>query len=327
MDVIAMLLEGGVDVESRDMHGETPLCLAAANGQEDAVRLLLDKGANVNLLGEKSGQTPLFRALKKGHGSVTALLLEKGADPTLPSQLPGQPLLTPLRWAVNHGDEATVKLLLDHGAAIDMNPMDLWQLTRLAVKRQLEPIVPLLLPEKNTGVPRYPLEWELKNLAKRAIRLNSIAILKSLSEHADKMQWDLNLVVMLAKTECQSDGVIRFALGRHRHKINARDIWYDWTALHYASRTGNDVLARLLLDYGAAVNVKVGTYRVTPLWFAVYGRHKAVVEILLAAGADVKAKGQYSDSRSSVLGLVEKRRDEEMIQLIRKCLLARGNST
>ena len=43
-----LLLEKGADMESKDRHyGQTPLWWAAENGHEAVVKLLLEKGADV----------------------------------------------------------------------------------------------------------------------------------------------------------------------------------------------------------------------------------------------------------------------------------------
>ena len=58
----------------------TPLLRnAAKSGDINAVRTLLDKGADVN---EKDGVggTPLFWAVREGHTELAKLLIERGAD-------------------------------------------------------------------------------------------------------------------------------------------------------------------------------------------------------------------------------------------------------
>jgi ankyrin repeat protein len=45
---VRRLLEEGVDINSKDKYGGTPLLQAAVNGHEALVRLLLEKGADVN---------------------------------------------------------------------------------------------------------------------------------------------------------------------------------------------------------------------------------------------------------------------------------------
>jgi hypothetical protein len=78
--VVKLLLEKGADVESKDRYyGQTPLWCAAKKGHEAIMKLLLEKGADVESK-EGVGQTPLSRAERGGHKAVVKLLLEKGAE-------------------------------------------------------------------------------------------------------------------------------------------------------------------------------------------------------------------------------------------------------
>jgi ankyrin repeat protein len=72
------------------------------NGHEAVVKLLLEKGANLESKG-------LSWAARYGHEAVVKLLLEKGAD--LESK--DDDNRTPLWWATSKGHEAVVKLLLE----------------------------------------------------------------------------------------------------------------------------------------------------------------------------------------------------------------------
>lgn len=82
--MLKMLLDAGAT-----MQGSDALHVAALNGRVDALRLLLDNGADVNEIGfeyaalesfaEKAG-APLHYAVDGGHEEVVRFLLEKGAD-------------------------------------------------------------------------------------------------------------------------------------------------------------------------------------------------------------------------------------------------------
>jgi ankyrin repeat protein len=58
----------------------TPLLWAAKNGHGAVVKLLLEKGAELEFKDKKYGRTPLLWAVKNGHEAVVKLLLKKGAD-------------------------------------------------------------------------------------------------------------------------------------------------------------------------------------------------------------------------------------------------------
>ncbi len=90
--------------------GSTPLMSAAFYADADAVRTLLDRGADPNLTNQ-GGATALMWAV--ADAGKTRLLLDRGADPNARSE-EGQ---TPLAIAATRfGSSAVVNLLLDHGA-------------------------------------------------------------------------------------------------------------------------------------------------------------------------------------------------------------------
>lgn len=57
----------------------TALIEACKAGQLDAVRLLIDKGADVNLA-TKKGYTPIMVAAMNGHKDILSYLIQKGAN-------------------------------------------------------------------------------------------------------------------------------------------------------------------------------------------------------------------------------------------------------
>lgn len=72
----------GVDVPAvtmRSPSGTTPLHVAAFRGDRNAVRVLLDAGADPNAAGE-GGCTPLHEALKHPHLQVARMLVAAGGQ-------------------------------------------------------------------------------------------------------------------------------------------------------------------------------------------------------------------------------------------------------
>jgi len=88
---------------------------AADLGRLDAVRLLLDRGADPNLSVALDGNA-LIAAARSGHADVVALLLDRGAriDDIVPLDE------TALIQASANGRLDVVKLLLDRGANVNL---------------------------------------------------------------------------------------------------------------------------------------------------------------------------------------------------------------
>jgi ankyrin repeat protein len=114
LDRLAVLLADDPDLTGRRSgDGFTALHLAAFFGQDEAVRLLLARGADPDVPGTgwMTG-TPLNAAASARHATVVALLLGAGADPDA-VQRGGW---TPLHSAAHNGDARTVELLLAGGS-------------------------------------------------------------------------------------------------------------------------------------------------------------------------------------------------------------------
>lgn len=108
-DIAASLISNGANVNvHHSMTGDTPLHMAAYNGYEDTVALLLIKGADANARNH-SGQTPLFGPLTT---DIAEILIKHGADLTLKSKAGD----TPLSFALTHNYSHLANDLRAHGA-------------------------------------------------------------------------------------------------------------------------------------------------------------------------------------------------------------------
>ena len=79
VEVVRVLLEKGADIEKTNAYQQTAIHGAAWYGYLEVCRLLLDLGAKLDRL-DKWTDTPLHYAARKGHLLVVKLLLERGAD-------------------------------------------------------------------------------------------------------------------------------------------------------------------------------------------------------------------------------------------------------
>jgi ankyrin repeat protein len=114
VDRVLLYLEPGRPLPERVLRG----------ADARAARVLLDHGAPVDPYDHDFG-TPLHAAAAAGDLELTRLLLEHGADPNLASAPEGQHAPeTALVIAAARGDAELVRLLLDHGATPDRMRLD-----------------------------------------------------------------------------------------------------------------------------------------------------------------------------------------------------------
>jgi ankyrin repeat protein len=76
------LIENGADVNARDRYGQTALMLAAHNGYQEIVEILIAHRANLNIT-SKYGLSALMLAVVAEHAEVAHLLVKAGADVSL----------------------------------------------------------------------------------------------------------------------------------------------------------------------------------------------------------------------------------------------------
>ena len=95
-----------------DMSGATPLMLAAQNGHVQALRHLLELGADARIRDDR-GRAALHYAAERGKTCIVRELIARGADWQCVDSLGD----TALHLAVANGHSAVVELLLDSGAS------------------------------------------------------------------------------------------------------------------------------------------------------------------------------------------------------------------
>jgi uncharacterized protein len=115
-DAVRALLQNGADVNAAQGDGMTALHWAAGHGDVELANMLLYAGARVDAVTRNGNYTPLHLAGRAGNAQVVGPLLKAGADPNAPTSSGGA---TPLHFAAAQGDPATVAALLAGGAAVD----------------------------------------------------------------------------------------------------------------------------------------------------------------------------------------------------------------
>ncbi len=136
LEITESLLSRGARVDTFDRHRlATPLFCAAVSDNPDGVRLLLGRGADINAGLHEYGVSALHCAVRANCAENAQLLLEAGANPNnvqVWKQVPAkrrQNILqiqfqlfseTPLHTAASMGYDECVRLLVEHGACLEV---------------------------------------------------------------------------------------------------------------------------------------------------------------------------------------------------------------
>ncbi|MGB8367404.1 MAG: ankyrin repeat domain-containing protein [Candidatus Babeliales bacterium] len=139
--MVKLLIKRGAVIDEKDENGNTALIHAAGKeGKAKVVKFLLENGSNVNTENIHK-ETPLIVAVENGRTEIVRLLLESGADADA-KDVDG---LTVLIHAVNDGFEEIVKLLMQWGVVINETDKNGWTALMYAAQMGFPQIVSLLL--------------------------------------------------------------------------------------------------------------------------------------------------------------------------------------
>lgn len=323
-------LKAGADPQAVSRTGVTPLLAAAFGGSVEAVRAIVEHGADVNHVANgyrawtwtaervplteqpiakaaSLGDTALILAAQIGHADSVAYLLEHGADPKLANP-EGD---TPLSVAAEQGHSKIVAMLLAKGIDPDEGQQRIPSFTARAV-------IGIAAEEHNTPLSK----------AAQGGHADTVKVL--LEKGADP-----NVRGFAGKTALfwaveRGYGDVMNLLLEHNADPNISNS-AGQTPLMEAAKDGQTDLVRALVAHHAdldaregdeglpgTLDVSAGT-GMTPLLLAVVGNHLAVAHILLQAGADASLRNRGGQD---ALDVAIKGGDRDMIALLRGSTVA-----
>jgi ankyrin repeat protein len=253
-DTVKVLLAAdGIDVNARDADGRTALSLAAASGHKAVVEALLDAPGVDPDIEDVHERTALSYAAAAPHGDIGIMLMEKGKAKPMSASRKHR---SALAFAVHRSQEKLARALLDS-----------------------------LGPDKEAAVNQRDYEMTLGWEVQRSI--DGGALYRDRLDHRSR------------------------ALSPQKNQHGDRsgnDDTTGNTVLMYAAASGNPECVEMLLRAGAEVDARDSFGR-TPLMFAATDGHRGAIKVLLELG---KADALLMDSVGNTAGyyaVKEKHRD------------------
>lgn len=285
VDIAALLIEKGADLEAKSPSGFTPLFLAVAGKKPDTVNLLLDKGACVNAE-TRFETTPLFTAAESGSPEILQSLIGRGAELNHASPIFGSALHRAAYMDFPEG----ARILLDAGA--DLNVRDQRGMTPLHQAAQLGRIaVVRLFVERGADVDavdgenRTPLHWAVLYGTDRSGANNSSELAFLLLGRGARIDLaDTNGATPLSAAVARGLTELAGALLRRGGDLKAVEPETGRTLLHLAALNGHADMAELLLARGIDSSVR-DAFGKTALDYAVaHGQPTVALRLVSATG-------------------------------------------
>eukprot|EP00795_Rhopilema_esculentum_P014080 gene14080-5067_t len=287
VEVVTFLMEHMFPTDVQDKKKRTP---AIYNGNSEVARLLLTKGASVNVR-DCLGTTPLLLAVEKGNHTLVLSLLESGAV----SSDQDNKLKTGLHYAIEKESFQLVNLLLDDCKELiskkdEENRSPLHYAAESGCAEILKYIVERTMQlNKTNNFGEAPL-----HIAASLGHVDCIEILandrngESINFRNREGQTPLHLAVIHNKPS------VCLALLERNAAVDPIDS-NNWTPLQYASFYNNVEIVRILLQCEASLNY-ADCWGSTPLMIAAEAGNSDTVILLLEAGASVVATNEDGDN-------------------------------
>ncbi|MEZ0223470.1 MAG: ankyrin repeat domain-containing protein [Alphaproteobacteria bacterium] len=110
------LIESGVNLETLDEWGNTPLGMAASRNEKEICEALLNAGANL-FFRNKHGSTPFMSTASNGYEELMKILIARGSDVNERDAKGETGIIHATKFGCRTG---AIKILLEHGAEVDV---------------------------------------------------------------------------------------------------------------------------------------------------------------------------------------------------------------
>ena len=278
IEALRLLIDHGANVNAKDLQSNSPIDSAMKRDAVDVLKLLIEKGANIDSIGE-DGKSPLLSAIEGNCIEVAKFLCANGANVNI--DIDGK---TPLIFAIENKNVEIAKVLIANGADVGTmrfgySPIHKaveesnWAMTELLIKN---------FADINIKTDKHDIHNQLTPL--------QLAIVLG-----DPDEVDDNLVLWKASLwggYLQGHHKVGFSIEGNESSSDSDDTLDTDILLNVKEERDieNEKIIKTLIGHGADINVKTN-HGLLPIHFAMLLERGHVQRMLLDTGkVDVNFK-------------------------------------
>jgi ankyrin repeat protein len=304
-NVVRLLNTHGAMRDWNTQNAIDAMCLAVTGGHLALVKLLAEMfPQSINGASRYSVKCPLAIAIKQNELVIARFLTSLGADVNVACRRN----LTPLCWAVVHGDLEAIEFLVGNGACPAPEMCDgatLWPL-RWAAEREKYDVVKFLLSKIDVNTKISTGTEDLTIL----LFVSAICGIESLLQEILASGFDANMVCSYSYPNLSSEPRPALSAAAERGRVDIATILLEHGARLYreeeddydpqyqpifsACQGGHIEIVRLLLEYG--LDLKKAESAGNSTVISAMG-FPLIIDLLLSRGADGQA--QFSEDRAN----------------------------
>ncbi|KAK2559776.1 Transient receptor potential cation channel subfamily A member 1 [Acropora cervicornis] len=272
------LNEGALPNTVKSSDGSTPIHLASSYGYMDILDILMQAVAFiVDPPPDQDGMLPIHKAAQSNHVEVISYLLRQDVDQINTTDYEGR---TPVMLAAQFNCYDTVKVLLEHGANVDLRDSENKTVLHYAigssdiVREILKDVKATSLIRAKDRLGNTPLHYAS---CKGCVKDASIILLKYRAGATITNGAGETPLHIAARYGCVSVAK-KLMDGRGKRTVNAIDV-YERTPLHLAAQEGHEELVEFFLKREAKIDSDV--HGQTPLHYAALQGSRRSAELIL----------------------------------------------